>query len=159
MVTPACLTIVAPSIAAFSASIELCHGFVDASGLHHPPVSLIVVTFRALHLDLAHGLDALLFLSYDNNLVGFLVLPLDYGGLIHRFLGSAPGTLVSLCLMVDFAHCAALRAELRFYASLPSPYPELISFKPYEFFSGQKACSKLLKKLLHSLKETLCYSR
>jgi hypothetical protein len=77
-------------VTALGAPVELCHAFIDAPGLNHPPKSLIVAAFLAMYLGLGHDAELPLLLAHHYYLLDvFTVSTGNLQGLLQRLL---PGT-------------------------------------------------------------------
>ena len=108
-------------MAALCAPVELRHALVDAPGLNHPPISLIVTAFLAQNLGLGHGAELPLLLAHHDYLLDvFTVLTGNLQGLLQGLLPLTVGAYVTLLNRVWLTERPALWTK--FYHFIERPF-------------------------------------
>ena len=101
------------------APVELCSTLVDAPGLDHPPVSLIVTAFLALDLCLGHRAELTLLLTHHYDLFVLFGVAHYCSGLLQRLLIPALGANIALFTRVCLTESPTLWTELQPIITVP----------------------------------------
>ena len=108
---------------ALGTPIELSSRLIDAPGLHHPPESLIVITFRANSLSPRHSTELPLLLPDNDDLILLIVFPRNRSNLFHRLLNPAFWAHIAPFSDILLAERTALGTELHGKTPTSPPIP------------------------------------